>query len=412
MNMFNEQIKKYAKLLVEVGVNLQEGEGLILHCNIDSLPVAREVVKIAYQNGAKDVYTMISDDQMTLNRYQYAKDSVFDSFPAFMPKLRYEMYMDNYHLLAIRGANPALLKDIDPDRIARDNKTVGQAMQEVTKYQMDGTVRWCLGVVPTPEWAQLVFPDLSEEEAMKLLWEKIFDATRVKMENPVVAWQAHDAALKEHKDYLNQQNFKQLIFHSPDTDLTVELADDHFWMGGSKQSKGGVSFVANIPTEEVFTTPHRMRVNGHVKATKALSYSGKIIDGFGFTFKDGEIVDFYAEEGYDVLKNLLASDEGSKRLGEVALVPDDSPISNTNILFRNTLFDENASIHLAIGRAYSYAMKGGSEASTEELIERGANQSIVHVDFMIGGPTMNVTAVTQEGAHVKIFENGNWVSGV
>ena len=227
-------------------------------------------------------------------------------------------------------------------------------------------------------------------------------------EDPVAAWQQHDENLKKYKNFLNEKNFSKLVFKAPGTDLEICLADDHFWMGGSKLSHANESFVANIPTEEVFTTPHRLKVNGTVKSTKPLSHNGKIVDDFGFTFKDGKVVAYYAAKGKEVLDDMLATDEGACYLGEVALVQDDSPISNTGILFNNTLFDENASIHLALGRAYAYAMRDGSNLSMDELEAKGANFSLIHVDFMMGCPEMEVTAYEQDGTSMKLFTNGNW----
>lgn len=262
--------------------------------------------------------------------------------------------------------------------------------------------------VPSAPWAKKAFPELDEEAAVDALWHKIFDATRVNTPDPVAAWAEHDINLKKYKNYLNENQFEKLTLKGPGTDLEIYLAEDHHWMGGSKLSLAGDPFVANIPTEEVFTTPHRYKVNGTVKSTKPLSHNGKIVDGFGFTFKDGKVVDFYAEKGYEVIEALLANDEGAKHLGEVAMVQDDSPISNTGILFNNTLFDENASVHLALGRAYAYAMQNGSNLTQEELEAKGANFSLIHVDFMVGGPEMEILAYEKDGSVVELFKAGNW----
>jgi len=281
-------------------------------------------------------------------------------------------------------------------------------MSPATKYRMTGQTKWCIAAVPSEAWALSVYPDESVETAMDLLWDKIFDATRVSEKDPVEAWKVHDQNLKKYKNYLNDQQFEKLVFTAPGTALEIGLADEHYWMGGSKQSLAGIPFVANIPTEEVFTTPHRYRVNGTVKSTKPLSHNGKLVEDFGFTFEDGKVVDYYAAKGKEVLDAMLGNDEGARYLGEVALVQNDSPISNTGILFNNTLFDENASVHLALGRAYAYAMQNGSNLTQEELEAKGANFSLIHVDFMIGGPEMEIVAYTKTGETVKLFSAGNW----
>jgi aminopeptidase len=345
---------------------------------------------------------------MRLIRYNHGKDFVFENFPEWKIDAFEAMYKDNYHQLFIAAPDPELLKDIDNDLIAKDQKTASKAVEPIMKYRMSGMVKWSIVAMPSEAWATNVFPDLTVEEAIDKLWENIFEATRVDQEDPTDAWKKHDNALKKYKKFLNDKDFEKLVFKGPGTDLECYLAEEHHWMGGSKESTSGDSFVANIPTEEVFTTPHYLKVNGTLKSTKALSLNGKIVNDFGFTFKEGKVVDFYAEQGYEVLEKLLDNDEGAKYLGEVALVPDDSPISNTGILFKNTLFDENASVHFALGRSYAYAMKNGSNLSREELKAKGANNSLIHVDFMVGGPELQITAYEKNGNPVKIFEKGNW----
>lgn len=408
MKSIQKQLEKYADLAVHVGINLKEGEGLIVGCNTHGLPLAREIVKRAYAAGAKHVELMFNDDAMTLAKYENGKPFVFENFPDWKVKALTDMYESNYHHLFISAPNPELLKDVDGNLIAKDQKTASSAMAPAMKYRMTGQTKWSIVAVPSPEWARLAFPELDEAEAVEALWNKIFEATRVDREDPVEAWKTHDNTLKKYKQFLNEKQFEKLVLKAPGTDLEVYLADAHYWMGGSKESLAGDDFVANIPTEEVFTTPHKFKVNGTLKATKPLSLNGKIVDGFGFEFKEGKVVDFYAERGYDVLEKLMENDEGARYLGEVALVQDDSPISNTGILFNNTLFDENASVHFALGRAYSYAMQNGSNLSQEELEARGANYSLIHVDFMVGGPEMMITAHAKDGTETKLFEKGNW----
>lgn len=409
MKNFDNNLEKYAELALKVGVNLKEKEGLLIMGNLDSLPLARLIMKKAYEVGAKHVEFQLRDDEMTIIRYENGKDFVFDEFPQWKIDSLEDMYKDNYHQIFIASPDPELLKDIDSDLLARDQKTSSQAMAHVLQYRMTGKTKWNIVAVPSVAWAKSVFPDMEEDQAMQALWEKVFQATRVDQDDPVEAWKIHDHNLKKYKNFLNEKQFEKLVYKGPGTDLELYLAEEHFWMGGSKESLAGHAYVANMPTEEVFTTPHRLKVNGSLKATKPLSLNGKLVDNFGFTFKDGKVVDFYAEKGYETLEKLMENDDGAKYLGEVALVQDDSPISNTGILFKNTLFDENASCHFALGRAYSYAMQNGSELSQEELEEKGANFSLIHVDFMVGGPELSIVAYEKDGSAVELFKDGNWV---
>lgn len=409
MDNFQKNLEKYAELAVKVGINLKEKEGLLIMGNVDTLPLARLMMKKAYELGAKHVEFQLRDDEMSIIRYKYGHDYIFEEFPQWKVDSLEDMYKDNYHQIFISSPDPELLKDIDGELVAKNQKTASQAMADVLKYRMTGKTKWNIVAVPSKAWAKSVFPDLDEKLAMEKLWEKVFQATRVDQEDPIEAWEIHDKNLKKYKNFLNEKQFEKLVFKGPGTDLEVNLAEDHFWMGGSKESQAEASYVANMPTEEVFTTPHRLKVNGTLKATKPLSVNGKLVEDFGFTFKDGKVVDFYAEKGYDTLEKLMENDEGAKYLGEVALVQDDSPISNTGILFNNTLFDENASCHFALGRAYAYAMRNGSNMSQEELKEKGANFSLIHVDFMVGGPELNIVAYENNGNTVELFKDGNWV---
>lgn len=409
MDNFEKNLDKYAELAVRAGVNLKEKEGLLIAGNVDTLPLARLMMKKAYELGAKHVEFELRDDDMTIIRYENASDYVFDEYPQWKVDSLEDMYKDNYHQILISSPDPELLKDIDGDLIARSQKSSSQATAHVLEYRMTAKTKWNIVAVPSLAWAKSVFPDLEEKIAMEKLWEKVFQATRVDQEDPIEAWKVHDKKLKKYRDFLNEKQFEKLLYKAPGTDLEVYLAEDHLWMGGSKESQEGHSYIANMPTEEVFTTPHRLKVNGTLKATKPLSINGKLVEEFGFTFKDGKVMDFYAEKGYDTIKKLLENDKGAKYLGEVALVQDDSPISNTGILFNNTLFDENASCHFALGRAYAYAMQGGSDMSQNQLERKGANFSLIHVDFMVGGPELMITGYEKNGNTVELFKDGNWV---
>lgn len=405
---FNSSLKKYAKLALEVGISLQQKEGLIISTGEYGLPLAREISNLAYAAGAKHVEILFQDDLMTLGRYQNAREEVFENYPTCKVDAIVAMYEADFHHLYITSPNPDLLKEIPGSLVDLDKKTMSQAMDRAVQYRITGKTKWCILAVPSPAWAKAVFPDMDLTEAMDKLWENIFSATRANTEDPASAWKSHDASLKKYKDFLNENQFEKLLFQGPETNLEVCLAEDHFWMGGSKTAIDGDSYVANIPTEEIFTTPAKYKINGTLKATKPLYLNGQIVENFGFVFRDGKVTDFYAETGRDILDLLLKNDEGSSYLGEVALVPFDSPISNTRILFKNTLFDENASIHFALGRAYPYAIRNGIDMTAEELLGKGANYSVNHVDFMVGGPQMQVTAFTADGKQVELFRNGNW----
>lgn len=407
MNL-QENLIKYARLILKVGLSVKPGDNLLIRVNEDGLPLCREIAKQAHELGAHHIHLAFSDDQIDLARYEHAPEEAFDSIPKLFADFNEAAYNSNFHLLSLRAPNPELLKSVSPDRIKRWQMTTARAGEHVMKYVMENRVKWCVVALPSKPWAKSVFPDLSEDEALAALWKSIFKVTRVDQEDPVAAWEAHDKGLSAREQFLNEQRFVKLIYQAPGTDLTVELPEGHLWIGGGSQSVSGEKFMANIPTEEIFTMPHAFKVNGALKATKPLSTRGRLIEGMSFVFQDGKVVDFDATSGKDILGDLLDTDEGSRRLGEVALVPDDSPISQTGLLFKNTLFDENAACHFALGQAYGENHVRGNEMTAEEKKEAGMNQSIIHVDFMVGSPELNVTGVKADGSLVSILKNGNW----
>lgn len=402
-------LRKYAELILKIGLNIQPGDKLFIRLGEPGLPLAREIASQAYALGAHNVHLALQDDAITLARYQLAPDAAFDSQPAFFADFQEAAYLDNYHFLALNSPNPELLKEADPARIARWEKVVSQANEHVMKYPMEHRIKWCVVALPNATWAQLVFPELDEQAAIDALWRNIFDATRVSLPDPVAAWQAHEANLKRREHFLNEQAFHKLLFVGPGTDLEVVLPAGHVWKGGASAIPRGDSFMPNIPTEEIFTMPHAYQVNGTLAATMPLATRGRLIDGMRFTFKDGAVVDFDATEGRDILQGLLDSDEGARRLGEVALVGEDSPIKRTGLLFKNTLYDENASCHFAFGQAYGENLQGGNDMDAQQRKQAGMNASIVHVDFMVGGPQVDVTGVTKDGKQVPLLVKGNWV---
>ena len=409
MKDFRPFLEKYAKLAVQVGINLKEKEGLIITSTTDGLELSRLIAKEAYDAGAKHVELQLNDDEFGLMRFKYGKDFVFENVPKWKINQLRDIYEDNYHHCFVISPDPELLKGVDPERVKINQKTTSIAMAPVMKYRMTGITKWAIVAVPSVGWAKSIFKDDTDEVAVEKLWEYIIKATRLDFEDPVTAWENHDQNLKKYENFLNNADFEKIHLIGPGTDLEVYLADDHNWIGGSNLSNEGVPYMANIPTEEVFTTPHCYKVDGTLQATKPLSVNGNLVENFGFEFKDGKVVDFHAEAGYETLENLLNNDEGAVRLGEIALVQDDSPISNTGILFNNTLFDENASVHFALGRAYGYAIKNGTSMSQEELDKKGANYSLIHVDFMVGGPELDIVAYKKDGTEVPLFRKGNWI---
>ncbi|UAL49389.1 aminopeptidase [Sutcliffiella horikoshii] len=408
MSNLHTTMEKYAELAVKVGVNIQKGQTLIVNADIATAPFVRLVTKKAYEAGAKLVQIEWTDEQVTRIRYDKAPDESFEYFPGWRAEMLEKAFGEGAAMLAITSVNPDLLKGVDASKIANLQKAAGEATKGYRNMVMADKISWSIVAVPSKGWSAKVFPDLSEQEQEEKLWESIFHATRANLEDPVQAWMDHKEKLSEKVEFLNNKKFKSLHYKAEGTDLTIELAEKHVWIGPESINENGVAFIANMPTEEVFTTPLKTGVNGTVRSSKPLNYGGNMIDNFSITFENGKIVSFEAEEGYETLQKLIETDEGSHYLGEVALVPHDSPISNTNLIFYNTLFDENASHHLAIGNAYSFALEGGKQMSEEELEAAGANSSITHVDFMIGSSDMDIDGITKDGERVPLFRQGNW----
>lgn len=408
MNDFQRNLEKYAELAVKVGVNIQKGQTLVVYAALDAAELVRLVVKKAFETGAHDVVVNWNDDTVSRTKYEMAADEVFTEYPVWLAFEREEMVEKGAAFMSIMSSSPDLLKGVNPERISNFQKAAGKALMKYRQAVQSDKVSWCVIAAASPAWAAKVFPDAPEENQVELLWEAIFKATRVDSENPVEAWKNHDNTLHEKVEYLNEKRYEKLHYKAPGTDLTIKLPKTHIWVGAGSVNENGFEFMANMPTEEVFTVPLKTGVNGTVASTKPLSYGGNIIDNFSITFENGKIVDFKAEEGEDILKRLIETDEGSHYLGEVALVPVDSPISKSNVLFFNTLFDENASNHLAIGSAYAFCIEGGKKMSTDEQKENGLNQSLTHVDFMIGSEKMDIDGITADGTREPVFRNGNW----
>lgn len=408
MSDYQTNLEKYADLAVKVGVNVQPGQTLVVNAALDSAALVRLIVKKAYEVGAKNVVVNWHDDTVNRTKYELAPDEVFSEYPKWRAKELTELAEQGAAFMSIVSSSPDLLKGIKPERIANAQKAAGTALSTYRQYMMSDKVSWTVISAPSVGWAKMVFPDDSEETAVQRLWEAIFKAIRVDTKDPVEAWKQHNSNLHEKVDYLNAKNYKKLHYKAPGTDLTIELPEGHLWVGAGSVNEKGHDFMANMPTEEVFTVPLKTGVNGYVSSTKPLSYGGNIIDHFKITFENGRITDVQAEEGEEILKQLVATDEGSHYLGEVALVPYNSPISQSNILFFNTLFDENASNHLAIGSAYAFCLEGGKKMSKEEQAKHGLNDSLTHVDFMIGSADMDIDGIKADGSTEAVFRKGDW----
>jgi aminopeptidase len=402
-------LQKYARLLVKTGVNIQNNQTLVIFSPIECAPFTRMIAEVAYKEGARDVVVSWRDELLTKTKYLMAPEDIFDEYPEWQKEFYISHARMGAAFISISASDPELMKDVTPERMVRSQKASSAAIKEYRERLMSNKNVWCVASIPTKAWAQKVFQGVSEEAAVEKLWNAIFDAVRVKSEDPVAAWDVHKEALKSSMSFLNSNNFKYLnLKNSLGTDLKIELPENHQWLGGSEFSPEGVEFIANLPTEEVFTLPKKTGVNGKVVSSMPLNFNGNLIENFSLTFKDGRIVEFTAEKGYEFLKTLVETDEGSHYLGEVALVPYNSPISNTGILFYNTLFDENASCHLAIGRAYPVCVKDSENLTKEELDNLGVNESITHVDFMFGTKDLQITGITADGREVPVFKNGNF----
>ncbi len=402
-------LQKYAKLAIQTGVNIQKNQTLVINSPIECASFTRMLVKEAYLVGAKEVVVHWNDELTGKLKFEYSPMEVFENVPEWVKQSRLSYAKEGAAFLSISASDPELLKDVDPAKVAASRKASSIASKEFSERLMSNVNAWSIVSIPTKGWAKKVFPDMPIEEAVDKLWDAIFKIVRVNEEDPVEAWEKHKNNLKDKMDYLNSKKVKSLHYtNSLGTDLVLELAPKHLWVGGAEHTQDGTEFIANMPTEEVFSMPLKTGVNGIVYSAKPLNYGGNLIDNFSLTFKDGRVVDFTAEKGADTLKHLLDTDEGAKYLGEVALVPYDSPISNSGIIFFNTLYDENASCHLALGKAYSLCVENGEKLSEEELAKEGANDSLTHVDFMIGTKDLNITATTTTGETFKVFENGNW----
>jgi len=404
------KLKNYAKLLVNIGGNVQPGQLVIIGCDVDNAYFARMVHEVAYDAGASDVWIDWIDDPTYRARYLRAADEVFDVYPQWkVDKLKHQDE-NNAVYLEIDASDPELLKGIDSDRIKRASKASREATREHSWRMMTNAQRWSVIAIPSKPWAKMVFPNLSEKKAVESLWELLSKATRADGEDPIAEWAKHREKLANRVDCLNNMNFNSLRFTTGlGSDFTIGLVKNHIWIGGSVSDKNGVPFFPNMPTEEIFTMPNRNRCDGRVVSSMPLSYCGNLIEDFELTFKDGIVEKYSARMGEELLKQILETDEGAVRLGEVALVPNSSPIGQMKTLFYNSLFDENAASHLALGKSYPYCVVGGENLNAEELKVVGGNYSLTHVDFMFGTSDMKVLGIKQDGSEIVVIEKGDFV---
>ena len=402
------RLDRLAMLAIRTGLGLAPGQELVMTAPVEALPLARRITEQAYRAGASLVTTILSDDQSALARYRLASDESFDTAPAWLFDGMAQAFRNGAARLAIVGDNPTLLAAEDPARVARANRARSIAYRPALELITATAINWTLVANATPAWARCVFPDLDEEAAVARLWDAIFAASRVDTPDPVAAWEAHNATLMAKRRMLNARRYAALQFRGPGTDLRVGLAEGHAWMGGSSTAKNGITGNPNIPTEEVFTTPHAAMTEGTVAASKPLAYQGTLIRDIRVRFEAGRITEATASAGQAVLERMIGSDEGARRLGEVALVPHSNPISQSGLLFYNTLFDENAASHIALGQAYS---KCFTDQNLDEaaLAAAGANRSLIHVDWMIGSAETDVDGIAADGTAEPLMRRGEWV---
>ncbi|MFC3927808.1 aminopeptidase [Streptococcus caprae] len=406
---FDQHLEKYAELLIAKGINVQKGHTVIISIDVAQAAFARLLTEKAYAYGAAEVVVDYTDDQITKAKLLHADQERIANVPDYVVAKSDYFLEKKASRLVVRSADPNVFASVDPDRLQESTRATSIALANQRIATQSNQVSWNLVAASGPEWAAMVFPNLAtEEEQVDALWDAIFKMNRVYDEDPIQSWDEHEARLTEKSDLLNKWQFDALHYTAPGTDLTLGMPKNHNWQAAGSFNAQGEKFIANMPTEEVFCAPDYRRADGVVSSTKPLSYAGVVIENMTFTFKDGQIVDVKAEKGEETLKRLIEENDGARSLGEVALVPHKTPISLSGLTFFNTLFDENASNHLAIGSAYAFSVQGGTEMTQEELKEAGLNRSTAHVDFMIGSDQMDIDGITADGQVVPIFRGGEW----
>ena len=406
---FETKQQNLADLAVALGVNLQEGQTLIINAPIDCADFAHKVAAAAFDRGAADVAIRYNDERLSRMRYDHADLEALTTIPAWQ-KARMDSYVDDQvAVISIYADDPDVMAGVDVDRVKAASNAAQAAAKKYHEAVMNDRIRWCVISIPTVGWARKVFPDIPKSAAVEQLWNAIFETTRTNLTDPAAAWHRHNASFEEKVRFLNNKQFDAFVYKNAlGTNITVGMPKNHIWAGGSEIAEDGIAFFPNIPTEEIFSAPDKTRVNGTLAASHPLVYNGQLIDHFALTFKDGKVVGYHAEQGFDALKSLVEANPGSNMLGEISFVPYDSPIQNLGILFYNTLFDENASCHFALGAAYPTCIEGGQNMSETELAAAGLNISTTHVDFMVGSEDLSIVRLDAEGNETPIFVDGNW----
>ncbi|HEY3626583.1 MAG TPA: aminopeptidase [Terracidiphilus sp.] len=406
---FEQKLDQLARVAIEVGLGLKAGQELVMTASLDAVPLARRITEHAYRAGASLVTTLYADDDAILMRFRHAPDDAFDRAAGWLYDGMGAAFKSGAARLAITGANPLLLSNEDPGKVARANQAVSKAYRPALELITRHEINWTIVAGASPSWAAAMFPDDTPKVALSKLWEAIFATTRVNVDDPVSNWKAHDAELHQRAAFMNEKRYAALQYRGPGTDFRLGLADDHLWLGGGTTAGNGLYCIPNMPTEEIFTTPHKDRADGTVTASKPLSYQGTMIEGIRVRFEHGRIVETHATRGEEVLQRLIATDDGAGRLGEVALVPHSSPIASSGLIFFNTLFDENAASHIALGQAYTSCLREGDTLTKEQLAAKGANDSLIHVDWMIGSDKLDIDGITASGIAEPVMRGGEWV---
>jgi aminopeptidase len=406
--VFAHNLDRLAQVAVQVGLGLAHGQELVMTAPLEALPLARRITEHAYRAGASLVTTLYTDDEATLLRYRYAPDDAFDRAAAWLYDGMGAAFKSGAARLAITGGSPLLLSAQDPGKVGRANRAVSKAYRPALELITRHEINWTIVASATPAWAAAMFPNDAPDVALSKLWDAIFATSRVNVEDPVANWKAHDATLQRRAAFMNEKRYAALHYRGPGTHFRLGLADDHLWMGGGTRAGNGLYCIPNLPTEEIFSAPHKDRADGTVSATKPLSYQGTMIEGIQVRFEAGRIVEAKATRGQEVLQKLIDTDDGARRLGEVALVPHSSPIASSGLTFLNTLFDENAASHIALGQAYTSCLRDGDQLTPQQLAAKGANDSLIHVDWMIGSNRLDIDGITASGVAEPLMRAGEW----
>ena len=409
MKTFEQMQKEYAELIVWFWLNLQKGQNLLIKAPMEAVEFVKLVAKAAYQAWAKEIFYRRGNEELDLIKYQYAPEEVFDTVPQWLEDGYVHELKNNCAQLSLYMQDPEILKEVDPKKVSRLMQAQARSKHEYRKLISENWTNWTIAAIPTVGRANHIYQSGSTEENIQKLRNQIFHLVRVDQEDPLWSWENHIKNLNQYAEYLNSQQFRTLHYQGENTDLMVGLPRGHRWIcAGNTTTRDGISFCPNLPTEEVFSAPHKYEVDGIISSTLPLEHNGKMIDKFWLKFEKGKVIDFWAEEGYESLKALLETDEWAKRLWEVAIVPINSPIYESKLIYSNTLFDENASCHFALGSSYPDTIADGEAMNAEQRDQAGMNESLIHVDFMVGNEKLSITGIRENWEEVRFFEHGKW----